>query len=194
MKRFIALSCALCVAGGALAGPNEAAMRQAKEVSAKVTQAEQGNPPPAAPARPAPPQINPQTDPVLAATLRNIANLHTDFAALGNLTDTNAAATQRQLLLNDLASAPQGAKPSPASISRLADDLVTAIAGKVKADATHQSLAQDIHAIFNSSHLSPSQQQMIFDSTQKILQTGGAAPEAATNVVNDIKQIATETK
>ena len=194
MKTFIAFAGALCVANSVLAGPNEAALRQAREVSAKVTQADQGNPPPTAPSRAAPPQINPQTDPVLAATLRNIANLRIDFAALGNLADTNSAATQKQLLQNDLASAAQGAKPSPTSISRLADDLVTATAGKVKADATQQKLAQDVHASFNSSHLSPSQQQMIFDSIQKILQNGGAAPEAATNVVNDIKQIATETK
>jgi hypothetical protein len=35
---------------------------------------------------------------------------------------------------------------------------------------------------------------MIFDSVQKILLGSGAAPEDATHVVNDIKQIATETK
>jgi len=194
MKTFIAFSCALCLANSALAGPNEAALRQARDVSARVTRADQGNPPPTAPSRAAPPQTNPPLDPVLAATLRNIANLRTDFAALGNLAGTNSADTQKQLLQNDLATAAQGAKPSPATISRLTDDLVTATAGKVKADATQQKLAQDVHAIFNSSHLSPSQQQMIFDSTQSLLQNGGAAPEAATNVVNDIKQVATETK
>ena len=194
MKAFIGLSCAVGVAGSLLAGPNEAAMRQARDVSAKVTSAEQGNPPATAPARPAPPQANPQPDPVLAATLRNIANLRADFSALGNLTGTNSADTQKQLLLNDLATAAQGPKPSPASISRLADDLVSATAGKVKAEAAQQKLAQDIHAIFNSSHLSPAQQQTIFDSARKTLQSGGAAPEAATNVVDDIKTIAQETR
>ena len=84
----------------------------------------------------------------------------------------------------------QGGAPE----AKLADDLVKDATGKLKADAMQQKLAQDIHAIFNSSHLSPSQQQMIFDSTQKILQSAGAAPEDAANVVNDIKQIATETK
>jgi hypothetical protein len=194
MKTFIAFSCALCVANSVLAGPNEAAIRQAKDVSAKVTRADQGNPPSTVPSPAAPPQTNPQPDPVLEATLRNIANLRADFAALGNLAATNSAATQKQLLMNDLATAAQGAKPSPVSVSKLADDLATATAGKEKSGASQQKLAQDVHAIFNSSHLSPAQQQMIFDDVQKILQGGGASPDDATNVVNDIKTIAAETK
>lgn len=193
MKTYLVVSCALTVALGALAGPNEAALRQARDVSARVTQADQGNPPATAPAPAVPPQTSPPPSPALAATLQNIANLRADFAALGNLTGTNAA-TQKQLLMNDLATAAQGPKPSPATVSRLADDLVAATAGKAKAEATQQNLARDIHAIFNSSQLSPSQKQMIFDSAQKILQSSGAAAEDATNVVNDIRQIATETK
>ena len=194
MKTFVAFSCALCVASGVLADPYSAAMRQAKDVSGKMTRAEQGNPSATAPSPTPLPPISPQPDPALEATLRNIAGLRADFAALGNVAGTNSAATQKQLLLNDLAAAAQGAKPSPASISKLADDLATATAGKAKAEATQQKLAQDVHAIFNSSHLSPAQQQMIIDSVQKNLQSSGAAPDAATNVVNDIKQIATETK
>jgi hypothetical protein len=194
MKTFIALSCALCVTNSVLAGPDEAAIRQAREVSAKMTRAEQENPPQTAPQTAAPPHTNPQPDPVLEATLRNIANLRADFAALGNLPGTNSAATQRQLLMNDLATAAQGAKPSPASVSKLADDLATATAGKEKSGASQQKLAQDVHAIFNSSHLSPAQQQMIFGDVQKILQNGGASPDDATNVITDIKAIATETK
>jgi poly-gamma-glutamate capsule biosynthesis protein CapA/YwtB (metallophosphatase superfamily) len=190
MKTFIAFSCALCVANSVLADPYSAAIQQAKNVSAKVTRADQASLSSTA----EPPQISPQPNPVLEATLRNIANLRTDFAVLGNLASTNSTATPRQLLMNDLATAAQGAKASPASIARLADDLATATAGKVKTEATQQKLAQNIHAIFNSSHLSPAQQQMIFDNVQKNLQGSGTAPEEATNVVNDIKQIATETR
>jgi hypothetical protein len=192
MRAFIAFSCACCVANCVLADPYSAAIRQAKDVSAKVTKADQASLQSTSPATP--PQTSPQPDPVLEATLRNIAGLRADFAALGNLAGTNSLAIQNQLLMDDLAAAAQGAKPSPASISRLADDLATATAGKVKADVTEQKLAQDIHAIFNSSHLSPAQQQMIFDSVQKILLDGGTTPDEATHVADDIKQIATETK
>ena len=194
LKTLAALVCAWCLANSALADPYSAAMRQARDVSAKVTRAEQGNPPATSPQPAAPPQTRPQPDPALEATLRNIAGLRADLAALGNLTGTNSANPQKQLLLNDLTTAAQAAKPSPATVSRLADDLAAATAGKVKTDATHQKLAQDVHAIFNSSHLSPAQQQMIFDDVQKILRSGGASPDDATNVVNDIKKIATETR
>jgi hypothetical protein len=194
MKTPIAFFCALCVANSVLADSYSEAIRQAKDVSAKVTRADQGNQPSTVPSRAAPSQSNPQPDPVLEATLRNIASLHADFAALGNLAATNSTATQKQLLLNDLATAAQGTKPSPASISKLADDLVMATAGKEKSDASQQKLAQYVHAIFNSSQLSAVQQQMIFDDVPKILQSGGASPDDATNVVNDIKTIATETK
>ena len=71
---------------------------------------------------------------------------------------------------------------------------MTAMAGNEKLRPQHQKLAQDVHAIFNSSHLSPAQQQKIFADVQTLLQNGGVSPDDATNVVNDIKTIATETK
>ena len=193
MKPFIALTCALFIANSVLADPYSAAIRQAKNASARETAANQqllDNPPPAQP-----PQNNPPADPVLQATLQNIKNLQNDFAAIGKAA---AAATpltlQKQLLTNDLAIAAQGAKPQAASISKLADDLTTAIAGKEKLRAPQPKLAQYVHAIFNSSHLTTAQQQMIFDGVQKILTDGGASPDEAANVVNDIKTIASETK
>jgi hypothetical protein len=93
-----------------------------------------------------------------------------------------------------MAAAAQGAKPQAASISKLADDLATAIAGKEKLRAPQPKLAQYVHAIFNSSHLTTAQQQMIFDGVQKILNDGGASPDETANVVSDIKTIASETK
>jgi predicted RNase H-like HicB family nuclease len=84
MKTFIAFFCALCVANSVFADSYSEAIKQAKNASAKVTNAEQGNPSPSTPSPAAPPQTSPQPDPVLEATLRNIANLRADFAALGN--------------------------------------------------------------------------------------------------------------
>src|ERR1035438_4230371 len=152
MKPFIALTCVLFMAKGVLADPYSAAIQQAKRVSAQETAANQrlmDNPPPAAP-----PQNNPPpADPALQATLQNIGSLRTDFAAIGNADATSSLTVQKQLLTNDLAIAAQGAKPQPASISKLADDLTTAIAGKEKLRAPQQKLAQFVHAIFNSAHL-----------------------------------------
>jgi hypothetical protein len=193
MKPFIALACALFIGNSVLADPYSEAIRQAKNVSANETAANRqllDNP------APAPPQNNPNppADPVLQATLQNIASLRNDFAAIGNAADGASLPAQKQSLTNDLAVAAQGAKAQPASISKLADDLTTAIAGKEKFRVPQPKLAQFVHAIFNSSHLTTAEQQMIFDGVQKILTDGGALPDDATNVVNDIKTIASETK
>jgi len=193
MKPFIALTCALFMAQGVLADPYTAAIRQARTVSAKETAANQqlmDNPPPAAPAQNNPPPPNP----VLQATLQNIESLRNDFAAIGNAAANTSLAAQKQSLTNDLAIAAQSAKPQPASIAKLADDLATAIAGKEKLRAPQQKLAQFVHAIFNSSHLTAAQQTMIFDGVQKILTDGGASQDETANVVNDIKTIASQTK
>ena len=131
---------------------------------------------------------------MLQATLQNIENLRNDFAAIGNAAAAAPLTLQKQSLTNDLAIAAQGAKPQPASISKLADDLMTAIAGKEKLRAPQPKLAQFVHAIFNSAHLTAAQQKMIFDGVQKILTDGGASPDEAANVVSDIKTIASETK
>jgi hypothetical protein len=194
MKPFIALTCALFMANNILADPYTAAIQQAKNVSNQETAANRqlmDNPPPAAPPQNNP---NPPADPVLLATQQNIENLRNDFAAIGSPAAGNSLAARMQSLTNNLAIAAQGAKPQPASISKLAGDLATAIDGKEKLRAPPLKLAQFVHAIFNSAHLTTAQQQMIFTGVQKILTDGGAATDEAANVVNDLKEIASETK
>jgi hypothetical protein len=195
MKPLIALACVWFMANSLLAQVNySVAIRQARNAAANETDANRkllDNPPPAAP-----PQNNPNSppDPALQATLQNIESLRNDFTAIGNAAAAASLTAQKQSLTNDLAIAAQGAKPQPAAISKLADDLATAIAGKEKLRAPQPKLAQFVHAIFNSAHLTTAQQQMIFDGVQKILTDGGASPDEAANVVSDIKTIASETK
>jgi hypothetical protein len=195
MKTFTAFFCLLFVANGALADVYSAAIRQAKNVTANASNTRQDNPsPPAQPPPALPSQNNPPPDPVLEATRQNIAGLRADFDAFGDRADTNSAAVQKPSLISNLTAAGSGTKPSPASVSKLADDLMTAMAGNEKLRPQHQKLAQDVHAIFNSSHLSPAQQQKIFADVQTLLQNGGVSPDVVTNIVNDIKTVATETK
>ena len=194
MKSLTALACALFMANSVLADPYSAAIQQAKRVSAQETAANQrlmDNQPPATP-----PQNNPNApaNPALQATLQNIADLRNDFSAIGNPAANPSLTVQKQTLTNDLAIAAQGVKPQAASISKLADDLMTAISGKQKLRAPQPKLAQFTHAIFNSAHLTPAQQQMFFTGVQKILTDGGASADETANVVNDLKTIASETK
>ena len=195
MKPFTALFCLLFVANGVLADVYSSAIQRAKNVTANASNTRQDNPPASTQPSPAlPAQNNPPPDPVLEATRQNTAALRADFDALGDRADTNSAAAQKPSLMSNLTAAASGRKPSAASISKLADDLITTVAGNEKLRPQHQKLAQEVHAIFNSSHLSPAQQEKIFANVQTLLQNGGVPPDDAANVVNDIKTIATETK
>jgi hypothetical protein len=189
MKMALALFCALFVAGSASAqGVYNMAKQQAKNAAASENKNQQaidsaGRPAPAPP----PNNSNVQPNPELEATLQNIAGLRADFENL------EANPTNTPPLNNDLTAAAQGAKPSAATIAKLAQDLTTAIAGNKKLHAQHQKLAQYVHAIFNSSHLSTTQQETICDSVQKILQDSGVSAYDAANVVKELKKIATIT-
>jgi len=192
MKTFMVALGALLTAGNLRADIYNGAKQQARNASGEITERENqavANPSPSSPAPNAP-----AMDPVLQATLRNIANLRTDFAGLAQAADTNAAAMQKQMLLNDLAAAPTGGKPSAAAVTKLGDDLTAAVSGNARLRAQQPKLAQEIHAIFNSSHLTAAQQQMIFDDVQKMLQAAGVPAENVTSVVNDLEAIATATK
>jgi hypothetical protein len=164
------------------------AIKQAHNVA--NGQPPQGGPP----AQQTPPAPPPQVNPVLEATLQNISNLRVDFDELGNLTVLKPDSPPKQSLLNDLTAAALGAKPSPTSVTNLAENLATAVAGKKDMQPQHAKLARDIHAIFNSSHLSTAQQEMIFNDVQEILQSNEIPSDEITNVVAGVKQIATETQ
>jgi hypothetical protein len=182
MKMFLVIFYALLVAGSVSAqGVYNMAKQQAKNVA---------NGDGAQPNQPAaPPQYNPPPpDPMLQATLRNINNLRVDFADL----DSNQ--TNSLPLTKDLTEAAQGAKPSPADVTKLAQNLAVVVAGNQKLHAKHQKLAQYVHAMFNGSHLSPAQQQMVLDAVQTILSDGGVSTDDSAKVISDLKAIATETK
>jgi hypothetical protein len=191
MKTFVAFFCVLFTVHTLVADVYSAAMGQARNAAGGGNNNPQQNnrPQPATPT-----QNNPLANPVLEATLRNTSNLRVDFDALGKLSELKSDSPPKKLLLNDLNSAAQGAKPTESSVAKLADSLASAVAGKTVMKEQHQKLAQDIHAIFNSSHLSPAQQKMISDDVQKILQSGGVSSDETINVVTDLQTIMSQTK
>ena len=201
MKKFIVLACALATAGTGLAQNYYMATQQARRDSAQNDAEQQriqreANGPAGAPAgqAPAPAPAQPM-DPALQATLNNISGLQTDFAALSNFTGDKPDPAQKISLLNNLSQAAQGTKATSASVKKLADDLWTAVGGKKKLSAAQQTkLAREVHALFNSAHLSPAQQQALLADAQKILTAAGAAFDAAVDVATDLKEIAAETK
>jgi hypothetical protein len=193
MKTSVALFGVLLVAGSALADPYGIAIQQAKRASDQNNAEQQqiagqteanSSPQPGAPAA--------KADPVLAATLQNITNLQADFASIINATGDKA--DQRIALMNDFSKAAQGARASTESAKVLAKDLITAMDGNKKLEPQQKKLAREIHAVFNSSHLTAERQQVVLNDVQKTLTDAGVSLDAATDVVTDLKAVAGETK
>jgi len=191
MKTLLVMGLALGLANVTRAGdPYVAAMNQAHravnatEAASQRTDDSLSQPQTAPPAQPAPQPM----DPVLAATLQNIASLKTDLASLSTNAPPAAALT------NDLMAAATGTKPSADTIGKLAGDLQTAVAGNPGLKVYYPKLAQYLHAAANGAHLTPAQFQTISDDLQQILENGGASYEAATYVANDLKALDRETK
>jgi hypothetical protein len=204
MKKIIAFASVLMMAGSLMAqGVNYyMATQQAKRDSAQndaeqqriahEAGGQQNGPsgPAGGTASPAP------MDPVLQATLKNVSSLQTDFAATINSASDTPDPSQKVALLNDLTQAAQGtSKATSSSVKKVADDLLTALGGKKKLTATQQTkLAREIHALFNSSHLTATQQDTVLNDIQKTLTDGGASLDAAVNLVTDLKEVVAETK
>lgn len=200
MKSFIACACLLGAAGSVLAQNYYLATQQAKRDSAQNDaeqqriQREAGGGAGAAGAAGRAPVPAAPMDPALQATLKNVAGLQADFAAMVSSSD-KPTPDQKTALLNDLSQAAQGTKASSASVKQVADDLLPAVAGQKRLGAAQQrKLALEIHALFNSSHLAAAQQQTLLTDVQKTLTDGGASLDDTVNVMTDLKAVVAETK
>jgi len=197
---LLAGGCLLVLAGSSTAQNYYKAEQQAQRVSAANNAEQQrianaanagaGRTSASAPGATAAPM-----DPKLAATMKNVGGLQKDFATLIAAAD-KPETSDKVALLNDLSQASQGDnKAGSDSIKKLADDLSTALAGQKKLTVPQQmKLAQQVHALFNSAHLSATQQQTLLASVQKMLTDAGAPLDSAVDVVTDLKTIISETK
>ena len=204
MKSLIAGTCLLGMAGSVFAQNYNLATQQARRDSAqndaeqqRIQQEANGAPgtasryarmPAAAAAAAAP------ADPALQATLKNVAGLQSDFAAIVATSD-KPTPDQKTSLLNDLSQAAQGNKASSGSVKKVADDLWPALTGQKRLVAAQQKkLALQIHALFNSAHLTAAQQEKILNDVQKTLTDAGTSLDDTVNLVTDLKAVAAETK
>jgi hypothetical protein len=192
MKKWLVAFYLCTTVSGALADPYVIAKQRAKNTSAKndQEQAEIGRQAQAIPGSASPTPI----DPVLAATLQNVASLQADLAGFNNFTGQKPEPTQKITLLNNLVAAAQGKKPASATVQKLANHLIAATLGKKKMSALQPKLARAIHALFNGAHLNAAQQQTLLDEVNKILTQAGAAADETAAVVADLQAIAEATK
>ncbi len=197
MKRTLVVAGVMLAVAAAQADPYSMAINQAKRDSdqnnaeqRRLLNAENGG----ASAQPAAGATPPSANPLLAATVQNISNLQTDLVAFIGSPSDHPDPAQKLALMNDLSAAAQGTKASADSVKELARDLFTALAGHQKLLAQKLTLAREVHAVFNSSHLTAAQQQTIYDNVQKTLVDAGVSLGDAVDVVTDLKSIVGETK
>jgi len=204
MKSFIASICLLGTAGSVFAQNYYLATQQARRDSAQNDAEQQriqreaggsnGTPGVASRYAAIPAAAATPMDPKLQATLKNVAGLQADFAAIVASSD-KPTPDQKTALLNDLSEAAQGTKASSGSIKKVADDLWPAMTGQKRLAAAQQrKLAQEVHALFNSSHLTAPQQQTILNNIQKALTDAGTSLDDTVNLVTDLKAVVAETK
>lgn len=195
MKTALAIVCLLFALHVAMADPYGIAIQQARRDSAQNDAEQQRIQNADGGAAQAPTSQQPAAmSPALAATLQNITNLEMDLVAFIGSAGDHPDPTQKVALMNDLSGAAQGTKASSESVKELAKDLFTATAGNKKLLEKKLQLAREIHAVFNSSHLTPTQQQSIYDNVQKTLTDADVPLDAAVDVVTDLKAIVAETK
>lgn len=202
MKAPAVVFCALLVAGVAHADPYNIIKQQAHRASdantaeqQRIQNASGGPAQSGAAASAAPGASTTPMSPELQATLNNINSLQANFTAFSSSASEKPDPAQKVSLLNNLSQAASGKKAPSEAIKKLADDLMVAVSGKKKfAAAPQKKLAAEVHALFNSSHLTDVQLKTMFDDVQKILTEAGATLDDAVNVVTDLKKIAEATK
>jgi hypothetical protein len=107
-------------------------------------------------------------------------------------TNSTVSGPLKQEIANDLmALARKGSKPSPANVTKLANDLSSAFAEKELSTAHQMRLTQNLVAVLNSSVLSPAQRQAILEDVQNLL---GSQNSHTSAVTGDLKSIMDETQ
>ena len=167
-------------------GAHAAGIVDIKEKARNVTQ--QPAPKPAPAAKPAAQPAN--AVPLPEAQQQNITRLQADLAAL--VTKTQVTPGLAQQFQKDLIAAVQGpSKPGRESISRLADDLITALTDRKLSAVQQARLAKALHVLLNSAY-SPAEALAHANDALAILKAISAGQGEVQAVANDLKAIAAE--
>lgn len=103
------------------------------------------------------------------------------------------AAAQQQGLLNTLQLSALGpVRPSPGSVTKLANDLISSWPPRGFTPQQRTQLAVDLSRVLNSGNLSPSEAQLVLADARRVLQTSGVAPEMVEALANDLVAIVNE--
>jgi hypothetical protein len=193
MKTVLALiGAATLVAGSVFAGPDVIIKQRAKEIRDQ-NNVRQGVAPPGQatpPSQPSAPSASSAPSPLLQ---QNLAKVRADLAAF----KPNAPVTPQQKLQlkNDLLACAQGAgKPSPATISVLADSLSAAFTQSAFPDKDRDRLVSRLAAVLNPANIQSAQMEAIYADVQAIFQANGLARKDAVKIADQVRAVGAETR
>src|SRR3954453_12263779 len=187
MKQFIACTLILCATVGEILaqGAQAQMIKERAKQQRDANNQRQGLPgTPAFTPLPTPPQAHPAAgaraiDP---AQQQVIDKLQTDLTAI----KAGAPVTpeQKQELQNDFLTLAKGAtKPSKEAVTKLANDLSTALANKDVSAKDQALLAKAINVVMNNGNLSAAQAQAFVTTAQNSLKAGGVSEAEVQTVV-----------
>jgi hypothetical protein len=183
---MIAFAAMTALTASAQIGVDAMAKQRARDVANqnnnRVMQQSGAAPSAAQPAAPTPAPLNPAQ--------QAYASFQADLFSV----NADSAAGSKAGLARDLSNVAQGAKPSPAAVSKLSDHLATAFAEAKLSAPAKTRLAQDVAVVLNSGKISPTQKEALINDAQSILQSGGASGDNATAVGADLHAVADEIK
>jgi hypothetical protein len=183
-----ALGTVVMVSGFAYADPAVIIRERAKELS-NQNNARQGVAPPTQPAQPAQPAVVPAPPP--APTLAPaLLRFNTDIAAIK--ADAQVTPEQQQKLAQELLASAQGAKPSLASVTKLANDVSAAFAEKPLSSTSRARFVQELDAVLNPGKYPQAKVDGILKDIQSTFEQNGLARMKAMAIADDVKAISAE--
>jgi len=169
----------------ALADPAVIIRERAKELRDQ-NNVRQGVESPVQAAQPAPTPMAP-AGPVMSPSL---VRFSTTIATIRS--DAAVSPEQKQKLTLDLMQAAQGARPSQASVAKLAADVSAAFAEKPLPASSRARFVQELDAMFNPGKYPQAKPDRILSDIQAIFQENGLARMKAAAISQDVEKIHNE--
>ncbi len=187
MKAFLAALGVTLLAGSALAGSETIIRERAKELRNQNNVRQGVAPPTAAPAATPAPALS--APPAQSAAL---AKLKADISAI--TANAQVSTVQKEKIAQDLLAVAQGAKPTPATAARCAENISAAQAEKPLSATSLARFIQEMDAILNPAKYPQAKPDGIFADVQAIFQENGIKRAKAVDISNDVKALAGEVK
>lgn len=186
MKTTFAVLTATVLAGSLFAGPETIVKQRAKELS-NQNNVRQGV---AAPVRPVTaPRSAVAAPPAASPALGRLRSSLAAFKA-----GQPATAAQKEQLARDLVAVAQGAKPSLATATKLAEELAGAFVEKPLSPSSRARLVMELDALLNPAKYPQAKPEGIYADVQAIFQANGLERRNAVTIADQVKALAGEVR